>query len=142
MSILAQNQTYKNVFGGAVSDDSISIPIFCADFKTIQFTIVPDSSADFDINVYVSNQNPSDQQPPDLSVPSTTDNQYAPVAYIDTATGGAYTSSSLYNPSGTSGATKIFEVNTNGARWVFITVENYSAGELSVCDVQLFSNFV
>ncbi len=136
MSILSQNQKYHDVIPFNTAADAISIPIFCADFSDLQFTIVTDPTADFDIEVLKSNQQ---LNPPDPSLPSTEGNEYSDLAYTDESDGVNYNLTTPFNPGGNA-VSKTFKLGTNGARWIFIKLLNYSAGALKKCDVDLFSN--
>ncbi len=138
MGILSQNQHYPDVIPRSTVADAISIPIFCPDFAEIQFTVLVDASADFDFEVLKSDQ----KLPPDPSLPSSPLNLYADVIYTDEGSGVNYDLGTPYNPA-TPGSvtTKIFKVQTSGARWIFLKLFNYAAGTLLKADVDLFSNF-
>lgn len=139
MGVYSQNQKYEDIFQGAVTGNDISIPIFCPDFKTVQFSILTNALANFDIEVVLSNQ---DLTPPNPALAVSATNQYTTGVYVDQSDQASYDSvtPNNYNPTATA-VNKIFEVQTNGARWFFVRVKNYVAGSLLTSDADLFSNF-
>lgn len=95
------------------------------------------SAANFTIEAFISNQ----ENPPNLSLPSTTNNQYSEVSYMDLSNGSSFdTSGALYNPTGVA-ETKTFEAQLDGARWFFVAIMVRTSGVLLRVDVSLFSNF-
>lgn len=134
-----QKNLYKNVFTDPVEANAVSIPILCADFDVIEFwlDIDQDSTPDFDVEAYISNQD--NMTPPDPSTTSSITNQYDQVMYTDFAGGVNYDSSNPYNPSG-GNYPKSFRIYPNGAMWVFLKITNWVDGELTQADINLFNN--
>lgn len=135
MSIFSQNQCYADVIPVNTKANAVSIPVFMADFKTAQFTIVTNATANFNIEVLKSNQ----ENPPVPTSASYQNNQWVSIQYVDESNGVDYSPTSLYNP-GSTAVTKVFNVETEGARWIFIKISTYVAGALLKCDVELLSN--
>ena len=135
MGVLSQNQKYPDVIPRNTVANAISIPIFCSDFDKIQFSLLNDAAADFNITVVKSNQD----APPDPSSPISTTNMYADCMFSEEGTEVNYNVVTPYNP-GATAADKNFLVQTGGARWIFIVLSGYSAGTLLKLDAFLFSN--
>jgi len=135
-----QQNLYKDVFSGVVTDDAVSAPILCADFDTIEFYLDVDetSSPDFDVELYISNQD--NMNPPDPSVVSGPTNQYDQVMYTDFQGGVNYDSANAYNPSSGSTFPKAFRAFPTGAMWVFLKITNHADGDLTKADINLFNN--
>lgn len=213
MSVYAQNQNYKDVLNAPGSEGGISIPIFCPDFKTMQFTMAvlgyividdlvgeinvgdqisgdssdasatiasiavlsaidgtyivgltditgafeeeditgPEGTAtitdityvapNITVTAYMSNASDTDEIP-NLSNPSSPDNQYSQVGYTDEATQEFWNTS---NPvTIILASTRTFNVETTGARYIWIKVTGAPDIDDLVlyprCDVQLFSH--
>ena len=136
MSVYTDYQLHPNIFVNPVTANAKSITTFAQDFKTIQFSIQTDASANFDVQVIVSNS----FLPPDITVAASASNMYNYVGYTDESNQVYDSSTSPYNPTGTA-VNKTFNVETTGARWVFFQISNYSAGTLERLDCMLFSNF-
>jgi len=115
--------------------DGVSAPIFVAGTKSIEFSIVTDATADFDILCIGSLQ----ETPPDPSLAVGADNDYQYILYQDEETSGSYNASTPYNPTSTA-VSRLFRFNTEGIRWAFIEVNNYVAGTLVVCNVNISDN--
>lgn len=139
MSILSQNQRYTNVIPAGIpnGEPTVSIPIFASDFDKLQFSALVDGDAQFDFTVVKSNQ----ENPPDPSLPVSPSNMYSDCSYSDESTQVNYNATTPYNPNGPTVLTdKNFLIETQGARWFFILITNYSAGTLLKLDAFLFSN--
>lgn len=122
-----------------LSADGISRPIFVADTKSVEFSLVTtDPTSDFEIAVATSYQRIT---PPDFSQPITADNQFTETAYIDESNGATYNATARYNPASEGGSvSKTFRFNINGAMWVGIGVTSYAAGTLDGVNVLLSDN--
>lgn len=136
MSILSQNQRYPNVIPVNTVANAISIPIFAADFSKLQFSLLADALANFNITVVKSNQ----ENPPDPSIPVSATNMYSDCMYSDESTQVNYDSTTPYNPGASAIIDKNFLIQTQGARWFFIVLSGYAAGTLNKLDAFLFSN--
>lgn len=131
-------QFHSKVIENATSN-IVAGPIFAADFKSIEFSVVTtDPACDFNIAVASSIQ----KTPPDIGLAVSADNQYSTdIAYIDEENGATYNSSSPYNPSSEGGSvSKVFRFNTNGAVWIYVAVTGYVAGTLLGVNVTLSDN--
>lgn len=138
-STYAQHALYKNVFSSPVSADENSQVVLCADFDNIQFylDVLSGGSPDFDVQLFISNQDLTN--PPDPSIDSSSTNQYDQVMYSDQAGGVNYDAEHPYNPS--AGITEhSFKALPKGAVWCFLRIANYSAGTLTKADINLFNN--
>lgn len=134
MATRSQNQSYPNVIPLNTVANAISIPIFAPDFDKLEFSILTGPSADFEITVLKSNQ----EFPPDPSLPASSTNMYADCSFSEEGTNVNYNAASPYNPGGE--VDKNFILNTQGARWFFIVLANYTRGTLEKLDAFLFSN--
>lgn len=135
MSILSQNQRLPNIIPANTEANAISLPVFAPDFDKLQFSLLTNSAADFDITVIKSNQ----ELPPDPSAPVSPTNMYADCMFSEEGTQVNYNATTPYNP-GSTAVDKNFLVQTQGARWFFVKLSNYSDGILLKLDAFLFSN--
>lgn len=98
--------------------------VMVQDYKSVQLELYADSDADMTVKFYKSDQ----EAIPNPLVASAFNNAYEPVAVRDND------DSVLYDGDTgivLSGATKkSFEVQTNGARWVFAIISSYVDGEV------------
>lgn len=134
--LFSQNQRYNDVIPQGTAANATSIPIFCADFSKIEFTLEVNGSANFNIGAYISNQ----ENPPDPTLSESTTNLYSKVAYQDVGTQTIYLNASLYNPTAPGSTTvKTFVVEVTAARWFFLQISGYSAGALLKADVDVFT---
>ncbi len=134
MSILSQNQRIPNVIPINTEANAVSIPIFAPDFSRLQFSLLTDTNADFNITVKKSNQ----ENPPDPTLPVSPLNMYADCMFSEEGTQVNYNDASPYNPGGA--VDKNFLLQTQGARWFFIILSDYSDGIMQKLDAFLFSN--
>ncbi len=131
-----QNQIYKDALTPGTADNFIGRPIFCAPFKTMQVSMFLGDSGDFEVKILKSNQ--EDLPDPDLG--DSNDNQFEYVGYTDDSNGVNYNAETPYNPgTNTESGTKVFNVETQGARWIWVSIDNFGAGEVQSCDVELFT---
>lgn len=135
MSILSQNQKYPNAIPQNTVANAISIPIFGPDFDKLQFSLLTDATANFNITVVKSNQD----NPPDPSLPVSPTNMYGDCMFSDEGTQVNYDAVSPFNP-GAVAVDKNFILQTGGARWFFIVLSGYTAGTLKKLDAFVFSN--
>lgn len=135
MSQNSQNQRYSNIIPANTVANAISLPIFAPDFSKLQFSLLSDATADFDITVLKSNQ----QDPPDPSLAVSATNMYGDCLFSEEGTEVNYNETTPFNP-GAQAVDKNFLMQTQGARWFFIVLSGYSAGTLKKLDAFLFSN--
>lgn len=133
MSVYATPLVYPKVFVNK-SSNGLSLPAFAPDSAVQQFSITTDASADFVIQVVISNQ----KNLPDPTVSQSATNMWAYCAFTDEELEVTYTTLNPYNPTGAV-ANKIFNIENTGARWVFLVISSYSAGTLLQADISLFS---
>lgn len=137
MSVYSEYQLHKNLLVNAVAD-AVSRPIFAQDFKTSLLSIFTNAASNFTIDVLASNQ----ELPPDPTLAASASNQYTLLGYTDQQDQAYYAGGSPFNPSTVPDrGARTFNIETTGARWLFIRISGYTAGVLSSCQVELFSNF-
>lgn len=90
----------------------------------------------FKIRTLISN----DENLPDINLPSTPGNSYSEVPYTDIATQSTYSGGTLYDPLGAY-ETANFNVETNGAIWLFVVIPRVDNGTL-VATLSAFNNYV
>lgn len=141
MNPLSTHNLYKNVFDGSQDDDAISAVIMAADFPNIQFTLHFDDASDFQILAFKSNQQAINgvMNPPDITQPSGPDNDYEQIMYTAEPGGVNYDTDNPFNPTGLSAGSQSFVMQTQGAIWVFLAIENVAGGALLAADINLFN---
>lgn len=131
----SQNQRYPNVIPAGTTANAISIPIFAADFTKLQFSLLTNSAADYNVTVVKSNQ----ENPPNPALAISATNMYSDCMFSDESTQVNYDVLSPFNPTSVA-LDKNFSLQTQGARWFFIVVSGYTAGAVLKLDAFLFSN--
>jgi len=135
MSVTSNNQRFNKVLENISADAVSTIGILAADFKTIEISLNFSGAANMDIQVLGSDQT----EFPNAVQPNSPTNQLFDLGYLDSTSLAQYNVSSPYNPGGSSPSeTKKFHIQSEGTRWVFLRVFNYSAGSLDQADVSLF----
>lgn len=131
-------QFHSKVIENASSQTGF-LPIFAADFKSVEFSLIStDAASDFDVYAVTSIQ----KNPPDLTIPISADNQWTTdIAYIDESNGATYNGGTPYNPATEAGVvSKVFRFNTNGATWISIFLANFAGGSCAGVNVTLSDN--
>ena len=135
MSVYAQHQIVPKLIVNG-NDNIVSPAFFTQDFPTIQVSLSVSLPSNFELAVYQSNQ----RTIPNFSIPASASNQWTEVAYTDLGTGVNYSVGFEYNPSGVPNITKIFNVQTIGARWCAVAITNYIEGNADLVQAELFNN--
>lgn len=97
----------------------------------------------FGINVLKSNQDGflPNEPVPDPTQPVSSTNMYSGVAVTDESNGVNYSFGMSYDPATNQLVASTFNVDTTGARWIWVEIINYVSGVVEKVDVELFSNF-
>lgn len=134
----SQEQEYKNIIPINTVANAISLPVFAQQFKTVLANLMFSADADFNIRIARSNKH---LNPPDLSKPSSPNNQWEYVGYTDES-GINYDAANPLNPTAIDPATSTtLEADTNAGRWFFVVITDYVSGTLQKTNMSLFGNF-
>lgn len=109
----------------AATGSTTAYPI--QDMQHVFLTKASTGTSNYTIKVQISNQFAK----PDFSAASTPTNAWAYVQVKELITNTAIDGATGFSEAGAD-ATRIFEVNTNGQRWIGATITNYSAGAIDL----------
>lgn len=136
MAVQKETSVYQQIFSN-LQQDKIAGPLSVKNTKSIEFSIVADSNADFNIRCIGSVQD--DAPDPSLAMSDTNDYQY--ILFQDETASASYNGANPFNPNAFTGSvSKLFRFNTSNIKWAFIEVYDYTAGTLLVTNVLLSDN--